>query len=144
MTRRTTRAAVASLGAATLLVASLGGTFAQSPSAAAPAGTPYPDPVVPPAALTADVKSYPNYGDGVDCENHTFNGRPYDGNLKSIEAPDATTVVFTFCQPEVVFLPKIAFASLAIDDAQYLIDHMPATVTATPMGTRCPSPKTRS
>ena len=38
MTRRTTRAAVASLGAATLLVASLGGTFAQSPSAAAPAG----------------------------------------------------------------------------------------------------------
>src|SRR5262245_11261724 len=51
MTRRMTRAAVASLGAATLLVASLGGTFAQSPSAA-PAGTPYPDPVEQPPAPT--------------------------------------------------------------------------------------------
>lgn len=122
MTRRTTRAAVASLGAATLLVASLGGTFAQSPSAAAPAGEAAPMP-------TSDIASYPNYGGEVDCANGTFNGSPYAGNLKSIEAPDATTVVFTFCNPEVVFLPKIAFASLAIDDAQYLIDHMPTSVT---------------
>ena len=35
MTRRTTRAAVASLGAAALVVASLGGAVAQSPGASA-------------------------------------------------------------------------------------------------------------
>lgn len=129
MTRRTTRAAVASLGAATLLVASLGGAMAQSPSAAAPAGEAAPMP-------TTDITLYPNYGGEVDCENGTFNGSPYAGNLKSIEATDANTVVFTFCNPEVVFLPKIAFASLAIDDAQYLIDHGPdGSVVTTPNGT---------
>src|SRR6187399_2273351 len=121
MTRRTTRAAVASLGAATLLVASLGGTFAQSPAASALPF--YPDPVEQPPAPTADMTSYPNYGDGVDCEANTFNGRPYGGNLKSIEAPDASTVVFTFCDPNVAFLAQAAFSSLGIDDAQYLIDH---------------------
>ena len=52
----------------------------------------------------------------------TFNGQPYTGNLKSIEATSPKTVVFTFCNPNVAFLPQIAFASLAIDDAQYLID----------------------
>ena len=59
----------------------------------------------------------------MDCANGTFNGRPYSGNLKSIEATDAKTVVFTFCNPNVAFLAQIAFAALAIDDAQYLIDH---------------------
>ena len=56
MTRRTIRAAVASLGAASLLVASLGGTFAQSPSAA-PVGTPYPDPVVAPEMPAPEIWS---------------------------------------------------------------------------------------
>jgi ABC-type transport system substrate-binding protein len=115
MTRRTTRATVASLGAATLLVAALGsGTFAQSP--AAPVGE-------EPPAPTADIASYPNYAGGVDCENRTFNGSPYTGNLKSIDAPDPQTVVFTFCNPNVAFLAQVAFAALGIDDAQYLIDH---------------------
>ena len=78
---------------------SLGGqAIAQSPSAAAP------QPNEQPAALTADLTSYPNYGGGVDCENGTFNGLPYSGNLKSIDAPDANTVVFTFCNPNVAFL----------------------------------------
>ncbi len=117
MTRRTTRAAVASLGVTTLLVASLGaGTFAQSPSAAAPVGE-------EPPAPTTDITSYPNYGGGVDCEAGTFNGSPYSGNLKSIDAPDASTVVFTFCNPNVAFLAQIAFSALGIDDGQYLIDH---------------------
>ena len=115
-----------------MLVASLGGTFAQS---AAPA-TAYPDPAEQPPAPTADVTSYPNYGGGVDCENGTFNGRPYSGNLKSIDAPDAQTVVFTFCNPNVAFLSQVAFASLAIDDAQYLIDHGPdGSIVSQPNGT---------
>ncbi|MFN8519040.1 MAG: ABC transporter substrate-binding protein [Chloroflexota bacterium] len=129
MTRRTTRAAVAALGATTLLVASLGSTFAQSPSAAAPAGEAAPMP-------TADITKYPNYGGDVDCANGTFNGSPYAGNLKSIEATDASTVVFTFCNPNVAFLAQAAFASLAIDDAQYLIDHGPdGSVVTAPNGT---------
>ena len=76
-----------------------------------------------PPAPTADITKYPNYGGDVDCANGTFNGSPYAGNLKSIEATDAKTVVFTFCNPNVAFLAQAAFASLAIDDAQYLIDH---------------------
>src|SRR5262245_52216238 len=129
MTRRTTRAAVASLGAAALVVASLGGTLAQSPSAAAPAGEPAPMP-------TTDIALYPNYGGEVDCEAGTFNGSPYAGNLKSIEATDASTVVFTFCNPNVAFLSQAAFASLAIDDAKYLIDHGPdGSVVTQPNGT---------
>jgi ABC-type transport system substrate-binding protein len=112
-----------------LLVASLGGTFAQSPSAAAPAGEAAPMP-------TADITSYPNYGGDVDCDAGTFNGSPYSGNLKSIEATDASTVVFTFCNPNVAFLAQAAFASLAIDDAQYLIDHgTDGSIVTQPNGT---------
>ncbi len=128
MTRRPNWASLAATGGAALLVATMATTgLAQSPSAGAPASVAplpfYPDPVEQPPAPTADITSYPNYGDGVDCEANTFNGRPYGGNLKSIEATDAKTVVFTFCDPNVAFLAQAAFSSLAIDDAQYLIDH---------------------
>jgi len=94
--------------------------LAQSPSAATSAA-----PLVGemPPAPTADITSYPNYGGGVDCANHTFNGQPYAGNLKSIDAVPPNQVVFTFCNPNVAFLSQIAFAALAIDDSQYLIDH---------------------
>lgn len=93
-----------------------------------PGATPYPDPAVVPTALTADLTEYPNYGE-VDCEGRTFNGLPYTGNLKKITASDASTVVFEFCNPNVAFLSQIAFGSLAIDDGQYLIDHMPTAIT---------------
>ena len=57
--------------------------LAQSPSARRHRALPfYPDPVEQPPAPAADITSYPNYGDGVDCEANTFNGRPYGGNLK--------------------------------------------------------------
>jgi ABC-type transport system substrate-binding protein len=96
----------------------------------------YPDPIEQPPAPTADIAMYPNYGGEVDCEAGTFNGRPYAGNLKSIEATDSRTVVFTFCNPNVAFLAQAAFASLAIDDAQYLIDHGPdGSVVTQPNGT---------
>jgi len=86
--------------------------------------------------LTSDITSYPNYGGEVDCEAQTFNGLPYTGNLKSIEAPDPMTVVFTFCNPDVAFLPKIAFAVLGIDDADYLIEHMgDGSILSEPNGT---------
>jgi peptide/nickel transport system substrate-binding protein len=133
MTRRPTWASLAAIGGAALLSATMVTTgLAQS----APAPTAYPDPVAQPPAPTADVASYPNYGGGVDCANGTFNGRPYAGNLKSIDAPDASTVVFTFCNPNVAFLAQAAFSSLAIDDAQYLIDHAAdGTLLNNPNGT---------
>ncbi len=109
------------MGTAALLAATLATTgLAQSPSAGTSAA---PLPGEQPPAPTADMTKYPNYGGDVDCANHTFNGSPYAGNLKSIEATDAKTVVFTFCNPNVAFLSQIAFAALAIDDSQYLIDH---------------------
>jgi ABC-type transport system substrate-binding protein len=131
MTRRPRWWSLASLGATGVLVASMAGqALAQSPSA--PAKTPYPDPAEQPPAPTADVTEYPNYGGEVDCEARTFNGRPYTGNLKKISAPDPLTVVFEFCNPNVAFLSQIAFSALGIDDAQYLIDHMPQSVTVAP------------
>jgi peptide/nickel transport system substrate-binding protein len=130
MSRRPTWVSMAALGASVAMAASLSApAFAQDPSAAAPAGEPAP-------ALTADITSYPNYGGGVDCANATFNGSPYAGNLKSIDAPDPNTVVFTFCNPNVAFLSQVAFSALAIDDAQYLIDHMAdGTILEMPNGT---------
>ena len=121
MSRRPMMVSMAALGASVAMAASMSiPVFAQE---AAP-------------ALTADITSYPNYGGGVDCENATFNGSPYAGNLKSIDAPDANTVVFTFCNPNVAFLSQVAFAALQIDDAQYLIDHMAdGSILETPNGT---------
>jgi ABC-type transport system substrate-binding protein len=122
MTRRPKWLSLASLGAAAALVASVSAAgVAQSLS---PSAAPYPEPLEQPPAPTADITEYPNYGGDVDCEAGTFNGLPYAGNLKKITAPDAQTVVFEFCNPNVAFLLQVAFASLGIDDAQYLIDHM--------------------
>jgi ABC-type transport system substrate-binding protein len=124
----------ASLGAAALLVLTSLGAVAQEESA--PAATPYPDAVEQPPAPTADVTEYPNYGGEVDCENDTFNGRPYAGNLKRISAPDASTVVFEFCNPNIAFLAQIAFSANGIDDADYLIAHAPdGSIVTQPNGT---------
>ena len=81
MTRRPRRSTFVALGAAMALTASLAGSSLAQEAA--------PD-------LTSDITEYPNYGGEVDCEAGTFNGLPYDGNLKSITAPDAGTVVFEF------------------------------------------------
>jgi ABC-type transport system substrate-binding protein len=139
MTRRPRWVSITTLAAAGLLAATLGGpVLAQdgSPAASAPAATPYPDPVEQPPAPAADVTEYPNYGGEVDCEAHTFNGRPYPGNLKKITAPDASTVVFEFCNPNIAFLAQAAFAANAIDDAAYLIAHAPdGSIVTQPNGT---------
>jgi ABC-type transport system substrate-binding protein len=116
-------------GGATTAPATQGTDPSGSPTdqaSATPEATAYPDPGEQPPAPTADLTEYPNYGGEVDCEAGTFNGLPYTGNLKSITAPDPLTVEFEFCNPNVAFLSQVAFSALGIDDAQYLIDHMPA------------------
>lgn len=44
----------------------------------------------------------------------------YAGTMGSIKAVDAKTVEFHLCKPDVAFLSKIAFASVGIQDADYL------------------------
>ena len=44
----------------------------------------------------------------------------YGGNMKSMVATDAATVVFTFCQPEPAFLAKIAVPAFHVLDSDYL------------------------
>jgi ABC-type transport system substrate-binding protein len=98
---------------------------AVSPSAE-PTGTPYPDPAAPASDPASITDSYPNYGDGVDCDAGTFNGRPYTGTVQSITATDDHTVVFTLCAPDVAFLSKVAFSVFGINDSDYLITHATA------------------
>ncbi|MFV2063405.1 MAG: hypothetical protein ACC726_07805, partial [Chloroflexota bacterium] len=90
MTRRPTwLSALAIGGAIALLTVSAAPAFAQAAPEAPPEG---------------GYTSYPNYGDGVDCDAGTFNGAPYTGQLKSIEATDESTVVFNLCNPDPSFL----------------------------------------
>jgi peptide/nickel transport system substrate-binding protein len=50
---------------------------------------------------------------------------PYAGTIKRITAIDAQTVEFKLCASDVAFLPKIAFASFGIQDADWLSKHAP-------------------
>ena len=47
----------------------------------------------------------------------------YTGEFKQITAIDAHTVEFQLCNPDVAFLPKIAFTAFAIDDSDFLAKH---------------------
>jgi ABC-type transport system substrate-binding protein len=90
----------------------------------------------PEAPPEGGYSSYPNYGGEVDCEAKTFNGTPFTGSLKSIEATDESTVVFTLCAPDPAFLAKIAFSAFAINDADYLAAHAPdRSILTEPNGT---------
>lgn len=89
-------------------------------------GTAYPTAQTQPTDPSTISDSYPNYGTPVDCSAGTWNGLPYTGNLKSLSAPDPKTVVFTFCNPDVAFLSKIAFSVFAVNDSDWLIKHTAA------------------
>ena len=60
-----------------------------------------------------EAMSYPEEGSACEAEG-------YEGIMGSIEAVDQYTVEFNLCQPDAAFLSKIAFTSLAINDAGYL------------------------
>jgi peptide/nickel transport system substrate-binding protein len=61
-----------------------------------------------------DGTSYPEDGQSV-CGTEG-----YEGLMGLIEATAANEVVFTLCAPDAAFLSKVAFTSLAINDADYL------------------------
>lgn len=122
MTRRPTWLSAAAIGGAiTLMAMSAAPVFAQESPEAPPDG---------------GYTMYPNYGGEVDCEAGSFNGNPYSGNLKSIEAVDDYTVVFNLCKPDGAFLPKVAFSAFGIQDADYLRENpAPGAVLDEPNGT---------
>ena len=109
MTRRPTWLSAAAVGGAIALMSvSAAPVFAQDGPGDMPAG---------------GWTSYPDYAE-VDCEAGEFNGAPYSGNIKKIEAVDDQTVKFTLCRPDGSFLPKVAFTAYNIHDADYLAEHM--------------------
>lgn len=83
------------------------------PPTAAPQATAVPPTAVPPAAAFTGLKFA-----APDC-NYTDKQKDV-AELKSIEATDANTVVFSLCHPDPDFLFKIAFSSFAIEPKAYL------------------------
>ncbi|HEY2888864.1 MAG TPA: ABC transporter substrate-binding protein [Candidatus Limnocylindrales bacterium] len=74
-----------------------------------------------PATSTAPYagKSYPADGPAA-CDDATKNSSEF----KQIKAIDQYTVEFDLCTPDVAFLSKVAFASNAIQDSDWLSAHM--------------------
>jgi peptide/nickel transport system substrate-binding protein len=66
-----------------------------------------------------DATAYPADADA-SCTDATLN----TSEFKRIKALDATHVEFDLCRPDVAFLAKIAFASNAIQDSDWLTAHM--------------------
>ncbi len=101
------------LGIAVIIAAACGGAT-PSASVGPPASA-----AVTPAPVSAEpfvAASYPEDGTSA-C------GTPdYTGQIGLIKTVDARTVEFTLCAPDAAFLSKVAFTSLAIQDAGYLTE----------------------
>ena len=63
-----------------------------------------------------EAMSYPEDGSSA-CGTEGYNGQ-----IGSIKATAANSVEFTLCAPDAAFLSKVAFTSLAIQDADYLTE----------------------
>lgn len=111
MTHTKRRSPVLALGAvAAIIFAACGGAASPSPSAAPPSQAPSEAPSVEPF----EGLVYPESGTSA-CGTDGYNG-----TMGLIKAIDAKTVEFTLCAPDAAFLSKVAFTSLAIQDADYL------------------------
>ena len=112
------------LAAAAIVFAACGGSTATTaPTGSAATPPPAGEDSPPPAAAAV-------YPEGeVTCPSDgnpgSFNGNEYNGSIQKIEAPDAQTVVFTLCAPDVAFLQKVAFSVFAINDSGWLETHVP-------------------
>jgi ABC-type transport system substrate-binding protein len=87
-----------------------------TPAPAAPAAPAAAEPTTAPAA--PEVK--PDYEEVAFAPAKKDAGCEYGGNMKSIEAVDANTVVFSFCKPDPAFLAKISVPAFIILDTGYL------------------------
>ncbi len=82
-----------------------------APATQAPAATEAPTEVATEAPTEAPAVA----GDKLEAADCS-----YGGEIKSIEAVDQSTVKFTLCNPDPALLSKVAFASFAILDKDYL------------------------
>ena len=95
-------------------------TSAPPPTAVPPTSAPPPTTAPPPTAVppTAAPAFKGLKAAAPDC-NYTDKAKNL-ARLKSIEATDANTVVFTLCQPDPDFLFKVAFGAFGIEPTAYL------------------------
>ncbi len=96
-----------------LVFAACGGTTATVAPTAAPTAAPTEAPA---SAEPFTTMTYPEDGSSA-CAIPD-----YAGQIGSIKTLDARTVEFSLCKPDAAFLSKIAFSSLAIQDADYLAE----------------------
>src|SRR5262245_59693868 len=93
----------------------------------------------PPTAVTSQgpfsPTAYPAGGDAPCGQNEAPDARhaAYRGNLRKISAPDASTVVFDLCRPDVAFLSKIAAPAFAINDSAWLAAHIDHDASVQPI-----------
>jgi ABC-type transport system substrate-binding protein len=76
-----------------------------------------------PSAAAFTPVTYPSTGTVTCASGSTpgsFNSVAYSGEFKAIKAPDAKTIEFDLCAPDVAFLSKIAFDSFQINSAASL------------------------
>ena len=119
-----------------LVLASLALSACGSPATAteAPAAATEAPAVVPTEAPATEAPTaMPTYvGDKLEAADCS-----YGGEIKSIEAVDASTVKFTLCNSDPALLSKVAFASFAILDKDYLNETGgdSAKISENPVGT---------
>jgi peptide/nickel transport system substrate-binding protein len=105
---------------AIVLAACSGGTASTAPSTAASTAPVSQAPSAPAASEAAYAGiTYPETG-AAPCGVAT-----YSGIMKKITAVDRLTVEFQLCSSDVAFLPKLAFSSFGIQDADWLAKHAP-------------------
>ncbi len=103
-----------------LIFAACGGATTSTAPSAAPAtaapATAAPATAAPASAEPFTTMTYPEDGSSA-CDI-----ADYAGQIGSIKTLDARTVEFSLCKPDAAFLSKVAFTSLAIQDADYLAE----------------------
>jgi peptide/nickel transport system substrate-binding protein len=106
--------------AAALLVIACGQTVKPVTTAVPPA--PSRSPSSAPSSEPFESSVYPGKGEApcgqAKAPDPAHAG--YRGELKRISAPDARTVVFELCGPDIAFLSKIAAPAFGIDDSAWL------------------------
>jgi peptide/nickel transport system substrate-binding protein len=122
------------LALSSMVLAACGGAPAtQAPVATEAPATEAPATEMPATeAATEAPTEAPVAGDKLEAADCS-----YGGEIKSIEAVDQSTVKFTLCNPDPALLSKVAFASFAILDKDYL-DEMggdSAKISEGPIGT---------
>ncbi len=111
MTLRTSRSPIIALFATAAIIFAACGGAASAPPSTAPVTA---APTVGPTAVPFNGLVYPESGKSA-CGT-----TGYEGQMGLIKALDASTVEFTLCAPDAAFLSKVAFASLGIQDSDFL------------------------